>query len=235
MTKSPSVPQARQEPRLSVNKIGEYLTANPLRRQRILRDAKYPPAFQVKRYEEACEAIVGYFTGGRDMSAITRKIEEVSARRGGTTFEVESNLNTLEALEQFYDNADGIRLPENFRALSGLSGNLPPLTFNGTDISIRPEAIIQHELKGKPMVGTIKLYLSKTHPLSQESADYVGALVCHQMREIYTKDTEVNPKCCYVYDVFRSIQYLAPKSYTLKLNNIKAACTEISDRWGNII
>jgi hypothetical protein len=114
---------------------------------------------------------VGYFTGGRDMSAITCKIEEVSTRRGGTTFEVESNLNKLEALEQFYDNADGIRLPENFRALFGLSGNLPPLTFNGTNISIRPEAIIQHELKGKPVIGSIKLYLSRNHPLPQESAE----------------------------------------------------------------
>lgn len=43
-----------QEPQISLNKLGEYMTAvKPGRRTQILRDSKYPPAFQVIRYDPA--------------------------------------------------------------------------------------------------------------------------------------------------------------------------------------
>lgn len=227
-------PKVREEPRLSVNKLGEYMVAKPLRRKRILLDAKYPPVFMTKRYEEACETIVAYFTNGRDMNVVARKIEEVAKRRGETTFEVETNLNVIQALKQFYDNGDNMSLPDDFEAISGLGGNLPPLAIAGTAVSIRPEVLIHHELKGKPVTGAIKLYFSKTHPLEAESADYVGALVRHQMQEVYDR-IKVNPKCCYVYDVFQSKQYQAPNAYKQKFNNVEAACAEIADRWNSIV
>ena len=48
----------RQAPRISVNKLGEYMTATPLRRRRIVLDQKRPKTFIFARYREPQDAIV---------------------------------------------------------------------------------------------------------------------------------------------------------------------------------
>jgi hypothetical protein len=233
MPSSPKV-KVRETPRLSVNKLGEYMEAKPLRRQRILQQAKFPPTFLVNRYEEACDAIVDYFTGGRHMSPVLRKLEEVYARRDRTPFEQQNDRLTSEVLELFYENGDDLTLPDEFTALSGLHSNLPLAELSGTEVSIRPEVLLHHQLRGTSAVGAIKLYLSKTHPLTSDAAAYVGALVRYQMQNVYTKTPKVNPKFCLVYDVFANTLHLAPRAYIARFNEVTAACTEIAARWDSI-
>jgi hypothetical protein len=52
----------REVPRISVNKLGEYMTATPLRRRRIIQDQKRPKDYIVPRYTEAQDAIVAYLS-----------------------------------------------------------------------------------------------------------------------------------------------------------------------------
>ena len=40
-----TIDSSRKAPRISVNKLGEYMTATPLRRRRIIQDQKRPKAF----------------------------------------------------------------------------------------------------------------------------------------------------------------------------------------------
>lgn len=58
------VVEARQEPCISVNKLGEYLTATPARRRRIVHDAKYPSTFMVARYTTAENTIADWICSG---------------------------------------------------------------------------------------------------------------------------------------------------------------------------
>lgn len=57
----------RERPRISVNKLGEYLTEpNPSRRRRILLDQKEPKDFILPYYDPARDAILRFFgDGGR--------------------------------------------------------------------------------------------------------------------------------------------------------------------------
>lgn len=233
MPNSPKI-KVREIPRLSVNKLGEYMEAKPLRRQRILQQAKYPPTFLVNRYEEACDAIVDYFQEKRHMRPVLRKLEEVYARHDRTPFEQQNDRLTVEVLELFYENGDDLMLPEEFTAMSGLHSNLPLVELSGTEVSIRPEVLMHHRLRGVPVIGAIKLYISKTHPLSAYAAAYVGALVRHQMQNVYTKTPKVNPKYCLVYDVFANILHMTPRTYITRFNEVTAACIEIAARWGSI-
>ncbi len=230
----PPKTKVRENPRLSVNKLGEYMEAKALRRFRILQEAKFPPLFITKRYEEACDAMVNYFTAGRDMKPVLQKLEEVYARKGRTPFEQQTDQLTIQALETFYENADNLTLPDEFTGQSGLHKNLPLAVIGGTEVSIRPEILILHPSPKGPVIGAVKLYLSKMHPLTTEAADYVGALVRHQMQEVYTKSPKVNPKCCLVYDVFANILHVAPTAYKTRFRDVEAACVEIASRWGDI-
>lgn len=57
----------RSEPRKSANKLGEYMTATPSRRRRIIKDQKRPKDFIVPRYTEAQAAIAA--NSGRSKSS----------------------------------------------------------------------------------------------------------------------------------------------------------------------
>jgi hypothetical protein len=56
----------RENPCVSVNKLGQYLTATPALRKRIIHAQKNPPDPQYLRYPEAAQAIVEFLCGGRD-------------------------------------------------------------------------------------------------------------------------------------------------------------------------
>lgn len=64
-------------PRISINKLGEYMTATPARRRQIVRDQKNPPAFKAARYKPARETIVSYLEDGMadDGSPLARAAE----------------------------------------------------------------------------------------------------------------------------------------------------------------
>jgi len=49
--------QASNSPRISVNKLAEFMTAKPARQRQILRDQKYPSDFKVVFYKEASEGM----------------------------------------------------------------------------------------------------------------------------------------------------------------------------------
>jgi hypothetical protein len=62
-------------PRLSVNKLGEYMTAKAGRQYKILHDAKYPQDFIVAHYKDAAEAIAKAIVDGlQDLSVLEKAI-----------------------------------------------------------------------------------------------------------------------------------------------------------------
>ena len=58
--------EIRENPCVSVNKLGQYLTATPALRKRIIHAQKNPVDPQYLRYPEAAQAIVEFLCGGRD-------------------------------------------------------------------------------------------------------------------------------------------------------------------------
>jgi len=50
------------KPKISLNKLGEYLDATPSRRKRIIQDQQNPQAFKAVRYQDARECITEYIS-----------------------------------------------------------------------------------------------------------------------------------------------------------------------------
>ena len=55
--------EVRETPRVSVNKLGQYLTATPANRKRIIHGQKNPPDPQYLRYPEAAQAMISVTQG----------------------------------------------------------------------------------------------------------------------------------------------------------------------------
>jgi hypothetical protein len=223
--------RAGQAPRISVNKLGEYMTATPLRRRRIILDQQRPRAFIVPRYTEAQDAIVKYLVGDqRDESILLGEIERLNLAPSATAWEEQRKRLCSEALARFVEMTDKINLTGLAVARGG--NDQQRLVVDGVEISVRPEVIVQGVNRhGEPVTGALKLYFSKTIPLNEDAGEYV-ATVLYQYLDQQTGPGNAEPKLCQVVDVFGGRVFAAPRATARRRRDVIAACEEIRRAWG---
>src|SRR6476660_1165440 len=96
----------RATPRISVNKLAEYMTASAARRRAIIRDQKHPLDFVVARYREVYEAIVASLIRGGDTSPIRERLKKLRESSPKTAWQSQDTQLSLEALEIALDLID---------------------------------------------------------------------------------------------------------------------------------
>ena len=216
------------DPKISLNKLGEYLDANPTRRRRIVQDQQAPQPFIVARYGDAREEIVGYMESG--MVGEEQMLEVAAGLRavqGLTDFAKQDKIGSADAIEEFLDLAEKLNI-EGLLADGADRSISATLDVAGVNVSIRPDVILKNSQTGN-VVGAVKLHFSKTTPLSEKSREYVATAL-----RVYLSDSgnpHVNHEKCFVVDVLSQQVSHAPKAYKRKMSDIEAACEEIAARW----
>lgn len=233
------VVEARKEPRISVNKLGEYLTATPARRRRIVHDAKYPSTFMVARYTAAENTIADWICSGCvDDLMLAQAMATLANAEPGSQFSRVRRDCCLQAIDRAGELRDRLNLPSG-RVSYVRSNSAIPVEFDEVIVNVRPEVLIytggSSDNEGERRLGGIKLYLSKQHPLNEQSADYITtllwqALVVRSAQELLL----LNHEQIKVVDVFAGEVYTLPKAHKQRLREISAACSEIQDRWSAI-
>lgn len=224
--------KVRPNPRFSLNKLGEYLTATPARRKSIIKDQKYPPEIYITgKYNDAFDSIVNFFTLGElEPEVLHRAVSRLSAKPTANNPQAADLKNNILALQRLIQTAGTLPFTGvTFRAAKH-QGAL--LNIGKVSISVRPELeIVAPQRGGGTKYGLLKLYLGKTHPLHEESGNLIATTV-HQFAEKHFGSSEnVDRKRCYVLDVFQGRLFMAPQSYTKRRSDIEAACEEIAARW----
>lgn len=221
--------------KISVNKLGEYLEANPTRRKKIVFDQKNPAEFIVARYSKAREIACDFFCSGLDDEILIKGLDDLEVRENTTEFQENDTQNSIEYLNRLLESSlqDFTNL-QDF-TISKYNGDNPKLIINGVEVSVNPDLIIRGVLRGKKVVGAIKLHFSKSQSLSSDSAKNVATLLHQFVEEYIMEDNEVvKLELCYSIDAFEDILETAPKSYNRRRKNISDACTEIKLWWDNI-
>jgi hypothetical protein len=222
---------SRSVPRISINKLGEYMTATASRRRRIIQDQKYPPDFQVARYTEAQEAISEFLAAGADdVTILTAAIDRLNGATPKTDWDAQRIELCIEAIESFLDFAD-------YECVEGMTAQVasndpPKLPIAGVSVSVRPELILRgNDKNSKPTVGAVKLYIGKSNPLTDESAAYITTTVHQYIEEQFARGNAVVYQKCSVVDVFAQQCFSAPKSYIRRRRDVEAGCEEIARAW----
>lgn len=224
--------RVRKAPRISVTKLGEYMTAGAVRRRSIVRDQKRPRAVIVARYSRARRAIVEHLAaGGQDNNALIDTIEDLEARTEETQskWHAQDQLLSVEALDAFLE----VNLPLDTWEVRRCPGNPPKLQVGGVQISVRPDLLVRgHDRHGEPWFGAVKVHISKGFPLNELAAQYSATLL-HQWVEqhLSTEHEPANHKACLVLDVFAQTVWTAPRSHRRRRADIAVACEEIALRW----
>jgi hypothetical protein len=166
----------RENPSVSVNKLGQYLTATPALRKRIIHAQKNPPDPQYLRYPEAAQAIVEFLCGGRDEVILRYHQRRMLNATPETDFDAHRLALCAEALQHFLVSADELALTN--AVASPADVDLPPMELAGVQINVRPEILLRSvDRHGEMHSGLLKLYFSKHTPLNEQSGQYIATVL----------------------------------------------------------
>ncbi len=221
-------------PRISVNKLGEYMVSKAARRQRILRDAKYPPPYITTYYREAQESIAQFIAGNmEDIGTLERSVQILEQKTPDSIHEIRRVNGNVEAIESFMNLIDEIDLKG---ADTRLGDHSPPkLKIMNVEVSVRPDIILTGTgAKGKTLVGGIKLHFPKTNPLNEDACGYISSAVQMHCVHSLASDGLPNPKYCMTVDIASGKVYEGVTAITQRKKDIEAACHEIASLWPGI-
>ncbi|MBZ4399029.1 hypothetical protein OWM54_20525 [Myxococcus sp. MISCRS1] len=222
--------EVRELPRVSVNKLGEYLTATPARRKRIIYDQKHPPEQQYLRYPEASLAITDFLCRDLDPAILREHQRRFACSVPQSEFEAQRLHLCSEALERFADLVPWLGLEDTI--ISPVGAEPPVLEMAGVTISVRPEVVLQRmDRHGNPRVGLMKLYFSKHHPLDERSGQYIGTMLQRFAEQHLCQLGPSDHRMVQVVDVFAGTLFTAPRAHIRRLSDVVLACEEIAERW----
>lgn len=219
-----------QDPRISLNKLGEYMTApTPSRRKRIVSDQQAPQPFITTRYKDARDAIVDFIVSGMsDRAGLLSLASQFRRSSEGTAFAINDRIASADAIESFIHIVDGIDMGDCV-AVSVPSTSSQGMTIAGVYVSVRPDIYLRNWVTGE-IEGALKLHFPKSSPLTSAGAEYVATAMRVYM-EFEKGNSHVDHRKCYVVDVPTASVTTSAKAHVRKMKDIEAACEEIAIRW----
>lgn len=226
-------PKPRVSARISLSKLGEYLGANALRRRAIVKDQKKPRTIYVARYAKAEDAIQNFIAGGgRDIEQLVAVARELATGEYESDWKRESAALCSKALHAFVKIAGDVPL-EGLLPKANHDGSLK-MNLAGVAVSVRPDILFTRPEAPDVIVGGLKLYFSKTHPLETGAGEFVASVVYRHIAEILSNETATQYRNCHVLDVFAGRIFTAPKSYRNHMRHAEALCWEIAALWPQV-
>ncbi len=223
----------RNEPRISVNKLAQYVTSRAARQTQILRNAKFPPEYITTYYREAGEAIARYLASNMTDAAILGNTISALLQKEATniyeTRRIAGNIDAIETFEMLLDDIDFGNAEPRLGAQTA-----PHVIRQAVGISVRPEVTLHSKSKTGNLVGGIKLHFPKTEPLDKEQADYVSAILQAYCQDHLWKDGAPDAKHCMLIDLGSGVVYLGIKSIKQRMKDVESACTQIAALWPSI-
>ncbi len=219
---------ARQQPRISVLKLAEYMGASTLRRRQIVRDQYDPPDQIVPQYRRVRSAVAAFLTrGARDLGILETAHQRLGRQEGATEWAESDRVNSMMALEHFTRVAEQVRLGDGIfeRGLRSDAFFLGPVK-----VSVVPSVILLQEGRGEPL-GCIKLALSKNRALDEAEGRTAATLLRYFVDTRGEGYEKAVPRLCQVVDVFSEQVFAAPQPFKRTTREAQAACDEIGLVW----
>lgn len=227
------MPKQRDEPRISVNKMAQYVTSKAARQNQILRNAKFPPEYITTYYREAGEAIAKFLAGDmQESSILDNAVSLLSQKVAANVYETRRIAGNIDSIETFTNLLDDIEFGGASAKLGAQSA--PHLISNGVEISVRPEVTLHSKSKTTELVGGIKLHFPKTEPLDEEQASYVSAMTHSFCQNHLWKHGQPFGGHCMVIDLASATVYPGVKSVKQRMKDVANACTQIAAMWPGI-
>lgn len=222
-----------KKPKMTVNKLGEYLIANPARQRRILEQLKYPlkNKFGAVAHSEAREAIKKYLINEFDENIINDCIGFLKDREGGSDHLKNMDRSSILMLKHILDSENLEHEKFNYEPYAG---DNPKIFVQDVEVSIYPDIIVHSTARGINNVGALKIHLGKA-VLTEEGGKYIAAILWKFTDEFIVDNNQSNKADHNIsYDVFSDSFIGCPASVTKRWQVIEAGCKNIIAIWDSI-
>ncbi|MEZ5691158.1 MAG: hypothetical protein R3D71_05800 [Rickettsiales bacterium] len=227
------VKKINKEPRISINKLGEYLVSKANRQRLILRDQKFPKDYITSYYKEAAEAISLFIADNMQDFSILEKRKLILEQKPTSSIQNVTRISkNINAIDNFLNMIDDIDFMGADLRLGDVSGHIK---IKGVKVSVKPDIILTgNGTKGKKLVGGVKLHFNETHPLNVEAGGYISAALQIYCRNNLAHEGLPYPKYCMTIDIGSNKVYSGVQAIAKREKDIEAACEQIYNLWSSV-
>lgn len=217
------------DPKITANKLGEYLCASPRRRRSIIKTLQQEAPYAALHYVDARNSITSYMAGEITEKELIRRSEELKNFTSDKEFIVNTKRASGIAIEQFLDVVNDIVISKCI-IKKGDDFESSHLEISGVKVTTKPDLIIMDE-REQDVIGCIKFSFSQSAPLEENAAEYTATIMKKYLEEKLSNGVKIESKNVIVVDNPTGEVYEAPKSYKSRIKDIEAGCEEIAARW----
>ncbi len=230
------MPKIHNSPRISVNKLGQYIVSKAARQRSILYDQKFPADYITAYYKDAEEAIALFIASGMtDMKILENRIASLGQQAPQNIQQQRQILGNIEAIETFTTLMDQVAACFG-NAKPRLGEQQPPrLKIMNVEVSVRPEIILVGSGAKGATVGAVKLHFPKTNPLTADACGYISAAAQMFCDAHLSGIGAPDYRLCSTVDLASGAVYAGVKSVKLRQKDIEAACQQIFNLWPTIL
>jgi hypothetical protein len=214
----------RDEPRISMLPLTEFLTAGQSRQKTIVHAQRHPRKVRTAIYRLVELAIARSLVSGSDEPLL----EVRQALRAGTGdwFDTRREVSN-EALQAFQRWRDGDH--RDLGRLIAAPNPRAPWKVSEVIVSVRPQLLVVAP-DGAP-IGALKLSFGKQKALGKDRARYAGTLLHQYVEESLGASCRAEARRCFVLDVLHGQLWQAPASQVRLRRDITAGCEVFALRW----
>lgn len=233
MSSANRVGRVREDPRISVPKLGEYMDVRQAnRRERIIRDQKYPSNFILTHYADAQKAIRAALLAGPDFDGpLGEKSKTIAARGPTMRHQIDAQRCSLDAIAAFRELWLTMPLDGVCRFVLGRMEFA--LFVENVSVSVFPTVMLQRTWPdGRSETGALLLVFRKEAALQEHGGEAAAEVLRRALAR--AKVPGVSRELCIVADVFAQEHFCAPKSNIRLMREVEAACREIAVVWPTV-
>jgi hypothetical protein len=217
-------------PRVSAHKLASYIDAKGAgTRERIIRDQKFPPSFQVARYADAEDAIRRSLLATDVGASLLACEQRISSKLVVKPWAVDAKRGCLDAVRLFSSLLPSLDLAQ-VEATRLVQPSMQ-LRIEQLLVSVRPVVQLARKRSRDPRVGALLPVFRKEEKLSEKSGVTCAALVLEALHASGVARQEIDPTLCIVVDVFHAQTFAAPVRLTRLRAELKSTCREYAERW----
>lgn len=222
----------KQNVRLSVNPLAEFIYASDRRKQGIIKGQKKPNPVIVSWYRTAKSVMAKHYMYPSDTSIIEEGLKRLKETRPETKWQSSNKQGSIELLERFIK----MKVPLFFKEqeIEFLKPKAKSVMLYGVEIVTSPEIMFRIKKEGIWYYGAVKFHTSKSGKFDRKKSKVVST-VLKMFLNGYLKDFDpkgkVNEDYCLCVDVFNEIITNAVEKSGKTELEINGACKEVIRLW----
>lgn len=221
-------------PKVSVNRLADYMAASEQVKRSMLTSFKYPAIARVVQHNDARSIIANHLCSpNRTEADLRADLDDLEGRLCDSQFESDTLDHNCDYLRRFLATMGRMGLPA---ADYAPTDRLPADELNGTKVTFWPQAVVSRVTRRNTRrVGTLMLRYAKNRSLSAEvglweSAFMFGYLTSRPLDEVSRPDKAL----CLTVDCYEGVAHQAPGDAVYRYKEMHAACGGIAERWAAV-